>query len=160
MIQKTLIAAVLVIAIVGTAWADPPSERSPRELQADAVKRVALQSYGIASVGVVVEEDQKGETRIFFERGPPRTTLERARLTRGRPNVLEPVLPLGACDSDGECEAETDQMCKGAGYSEGVDKEDVEVVKHVDGSSTCSGGCAGTSDRGTTGGVAFVTCSP
>ena len=61
-------------------------------------------------------------------------------------------LPFGACDSDEECEEETDQMCADAGH-EGVDEETVAVVSHTDGSQTCSGDCL----EG--GAVAFVTCS-
>ena len=60
--------------------------------------------------------------------------------------------PFGACDSDEECEDETDQMCADAGH-EGVDEETVTVTVHADGSSTCSGDCL----QG--GAVAFVSCT-
>ena len=61
--------------------------------------------------------------------------------------------PLGSCDSQQDCAAKTDEMCKDAGHG-GVDKESVSVITHADGSKTCSGNCE--SD----GAVAFVTCNP
>ena len=60
--------------------------------------------------------------------------------------------PFGACDSEEECEDETDEMCADAGH-EGVDDETVTVTVHADGSQTCSGDCL----QG--GAVAFVTCT-
>ncbi len=65
---------------------------------------------------------------------------------RGEPS------PDGACDSDEECEDETDEMCADAGHA-GVDGETVTVTLHADGSSTCSGDC----QQG--GAVAFITCA-
>ena len=61
-------------------------------------------------------------------------------------------LPFGACDSQQDCEDETEIMCADAGH-EGVDEDSVTIVSHLDGSSTCSGDCL----EG--GAVAFVTCS-
>jgi hypothetical protein len=63
------------------------------------------------------------------------------------------IAPLGSCDSQTDCEAKTEVMCKNAGH-DGVDKATVEVTTHLDGSKTCSGTCK----EG--GAVAFVTCSP
>lgn len=60
--------------------------------------------------------------------------------------------PFSACDSQEECEDETDEMCDDAGH-EGVDAETVTVTLHADGSQTCSGDC----NEG--GAVAFVTCA-
>ena len=71
---------------------------------------------------------------------------------RGERRPFDGPLPFGACDSDQECEEETDQMCADAGHG-GVDEDSVMVVSHVDGSQTCSGDCL----EG--GAVAFVTCS-
>jgi hypothetical protein len=61
--------------------------------------------------------------------------------------------PLGSCDSQGDCEAKTDEMCKNAGH-DGVDKDTVTITVHADGSKTCSGDCSSN------GAVAFVTCNP
>ncbi len=61
--------------------------------------------------------------------------------------------PFGACDSDEECEEETDEMCADAGH-EGVDDATVSIVNHADGSSTCAGDCLAG------GAVAFISCSP
>ena len=63
------------------------------------------------------------------------------------------ILPLGSCDSQGDCQAKTDQMCKNAGH-DGVDSTSVEVSTNIDGSKTCSGDCNAN------GAVAFVTCAP
>ena len=60
--------------------------------------------------------------------------------------------PFGACDSQEECAAETDDMCENAGH-QGVDEETVTVTVHADGSKTCSGDCS----EG--GAVAFITCA-
>lgn len=61
--------------------------------------------------------------------------------------------PLGSCDSQGDCEAKTEEMCKNAGH-DGVDKDSVRITVHADGSKTCSGDCSSN------GAVAFVTCNP
>jgi hypothetical protein len=59
----------------------------------------------------------------------------------------------GTCDSDSDCEAKVDSMCKKAGHG-GVKEKTVKVTLHSDGSKTCSASCK---DNGA---VAFVTCDP
>jgi len=109
--------------------------------------------YGLGqTVAVVIEPQPNGDLPTLVE---PRAALPRKHL---RPNYPERILPQGSCDSTEECEAKTDEMCKDAGYADGVDPDTVTITSHYSGSKTCSGDCAGTSDRGTTGGVALVGC--
>jgi hypothetical protein len=81
-------------------------------------------------------------------------TLERLpRWAGDRSAIASPTLPSGACDSDAECEAETERMCKDAGHG-GVKKPTVKITKHVNSDGkTCSGDCEYD------GAVAFVSCS-
>ena len=125
--------------------------------EADAIKGKA----------VVIERSAEGEAEFVFEatlNPQPRCVASRARFElSARCTQLAEVAPVGSCDDRATCERKTNEMCKGAGYGEGVCKKGLtkaEVTEHADGSKTCSGGCCGTSDRGTTGGVALVMCPP
>jgi hypothetical protein len=61
--------------------------------------------------------------------------------------------PTGSCDSTEDCEKKINEMCRDAGHN-GVDRDTVQVVTHIDGSKTCSGDCKSN------GAIAFVTCNP
>jgi len=56
-----------------------------------------------------------------------------------------------ACDSQGDCERRTDEMCNAAGHG-GVKAQTVQITQLSDGTKTCSGDCQ------TSGATAFVTC--
>lgn len=115
---------------------------------------ISTKQYGIGRpVKAVAEPNDDGNLLFFYQPGISFSLPAQI-------GTIVPTLPDNACDSDDECEDETDKMCRDAGYTDGVDSEDVTRTVMEDGSVMCSGGCAGTSSSGGSGGVAFVSCSP
>jgi hypothetical protein len=138
---------------------DEPDPVMTGDVRNNAFHRIVVQQYGLGrQIKAVAEPDADGNLRFFYE---PSCALG-LPCDLGQAGALVPTLPTDACASDEECEAATDKMCREAGYADGVDSDDVTRTQHVeDGSTTCSGGCAGTnSNTGGSGGVAFITCQP
>lgn len=70
---------------------------------------------------------------------------------RSEQNLVWPVIPTGACDTQAECTDELADACSDAGHG-GVDADTVKIIRHLNGTSTCSGDCTKH------GAVAFVIC--
>jgi hypothetical protein len=113
---------------------------------------------GAGETMTVMAWDGVGDGRHLIVDPSQATTAElRERLSSGSFDSVSwhrrARRPLGSCDSTDDCEKKIDEMCRDAGHN-GVDRDTVQVITHVDGSKTCSGDCTSN------GAIAFVTCNP
>jgi hypothetical protein len=146
--------AVVVVLVAGWAAADA--------LTTDRAERIKERTERIAQIrtefgkhvkqGVQWTTDE-GVVKLWTPKGESQLSLEFVDT-----GVVASIVPFEACDSQMECETETDRMCADAGWG-GVQETTVDVVTHVDGSKTCSGECeGGCNNHGCP--TAFVVCGP
>jgi hypothetical protein len=88
---------------------------------------------------------------------PGQATPDNVREQLFRPGVdgvsWDEPRPLGACDSQRECEQKTNDLCENSGNGK-VKPTTVRITTHTDGSKSCSGDCSAN------GAAAFVNCHP
>lgn len=122
----------------------------------------------VAGRSVVVERDGEGVARVVAE-----STVDRRPRVVGHGrrwmnvpltwvSIAQPT-PAGKCDSKAECGKAARVACEDAGYEDGActtGLEQATIIEYPDGSKLCTAGCCGVSERGTTGGVALISCAP
>jgi hypothetical protein len=146
--HRTLAFFVFLLLLAAGTWV--LAEHNPFEVK-ERVDRVELiQKTFYQTRAGVYWKDKEGSHLWTSSYYPAR------KFTRTPSGVVCTIRPMGACDSQSDCEEALDLLCADAGWV-GVNADTVQVTRHVDMSKTCSGDCQeGCNANGCP--VAFIIC--